>query len=72
MSDNVVWLDFNDAADQVAVSAAPAQSTEEIKAEALKRLPELLSYLLPSGRVRGHQFSVGDVIYFELVESDGK
>lgn len=62
MSDNVVWLDFNDAADQVAVSAAPAQSTEEIKAEALKRLPELLSYLLPSGRVRGHQFSVGDVM----------
>ena len=62
MSDNVVWFDFNDAADQYEVSVVPTQSTEEVKVAVLKRLPELLNYLLPNGRVRGNQFSVGDVM----------
>lgn len=58
MTDNVVWLDFNDAPDQAPESALDA---EAIRRGLLDRLELVLFQLFPAGRIRGGKFYIGDV-----------
>ena len=58
---NIVWLDFNDAADQPSEEQPLKPTTQEIKQRLLERLPAVLSSLLPQGVTRGYQFLVGDL-----------
>ena len=59
MTDNVVWLDFNDAPDQAPESALDA---EAIRRGLLDRLEPVLFQLFPAGRVRGGKFYIGNVL----------
>lgn len=59
MTDNIIWRDFNDAADQIAPGAK--LDSGEIRQRLLSRLPSYLEWLLPNGKIRGHRFFVGDV-----------
>ncbi len=52
------WHDFNVAADQ---KVEKQVSVDEIKQALLMRLEEVLSHLLPNGRMCGEVFQVGDV-----------
>lgn len=54
MSD-VVWLDFNDAVD------VNHHDINQLKQELLHRLPQVLVYLFPNGKIRSKQFIIGDV-----------
>lgn len=58
---NIVWLDFNDAADQVSDDLPPKLTTHELKQRLLERLPQVLNSLLPQGSTRGAQYFVGDL-----------
>jgi len=58
MAADLLWLDFNDAPDQQALASS---DTEALRGGLLDRLEAVLCYLLPQGRVRGHQFLVGDI-----------
>ena len=58
MTDNIVWLDFNDAADP---REDPALDTEALRAALLDRLEAVLQELFPQGRIRGNRFYVGDL-----------
>jgi len=58
---NIVWLDFNDAADQPSEDQPSKPTTQEIKQRLLERLPDVLGSLLPRGVTRGNQFLVGDL-----------
>jgi len=60
MMSNIVWLDFNDAADQVEEASQPLD-TRQIKARLHERLHGVLAELLPQGIERGNQFLVGDL-----------
>jgi putative DNA primase/helicase len=55
MSNN---LNFNNTGGQPFYEAVP---TEEIRRQLLGRLPSVLQYLLPNGRVRNQVFQVGDI-----------
>ena len=57
-SDNVIWLDFNDAPDQ---QAPPERDTQALRRALLDRLEAALKHLFPDGKFRGRQFFVGDV-----------
>ncbi len=58
MTNNVVWLDFNDAEDQREDFIG---DTDVLRAGLLERLESVLLYLFPNGRIRGGKFYVGDV-----------
>ena len=58
MTENIVWLDFNDAIDP---REAQLNDTEVLRAGLLDRLESVLLYLFPQGRIRGGKFYVGDV-----------
>ena len=58
---NIVWLDFNDAADQVCDDLPPKLTTHELKQRLLERLPNVIHSLLPQGSTRGSQYFVGDL-----------
>ena len=58
MTENIVWLDFNDAIDP---REAQLNDTEALRAGLLDRLESVLLYLFPQGRIRGGKFYVGDV-----------
>lgn len=58
---NIVWLDFNDAADQPSEDQPSKPTTQEIKQRLIERLPDVLGSLLPRGVTRGSQFLVGDL-----------
>ena len=58
MTDNIVWLDFNDAADP---REDTALDTEALRAALLDRLEAVLQELFPQGRIRGNRFYVGDL-----------
>ncbi len=58
MTENIVWLDFNDAIDP---REPLANDTEQLRAGLLDRLEAVLLYLFPQGRLRGDKFYVGDV-----------
>ena len=58
VTDNVVWLDFNDAPDQ---APEPALDVEAIRRALLDRLEPVLFQLFPAGRIRGGTFSIGNV-----------
>jgi hypothetical protein len=57
MSDNIVWLDFNDAADP---REDLGMDTEALRAALLDRLEAVLQFLFPQERIRGNRFYVGD------------
>ncbi|WP_054075464.1 AAA family ATPase [Comamonas testosteroni] len=57
MSNNIVWLDFNDAAEP---REDLANDTEALRAGLLDRLEAAVHYLFPQGRIRGGKFYVGD------------
>ena len=54
------WQDFNDAPEQVDISAA-AIDVDILKKALLCRLPIALAYLFPKGQIRGKQFVIGDL-----------
>lgn len=58
MTDNIVWLDFNDAADP---REDLVSDTEALRTGLLDRLEAVLQDLFPQGRIRGNRFYVGDV-----------
>lgn len=58
MTDNIIWLDFNDAPEQ---RDELASDTDALRAGLLDRLEAVLHYLYPQGRIRGGKFYVGDV-----------
>ena len=66
MYDNVIrpkaWLDFNDAHDQLVLPDSPHQvgARDTIKAMLLGALPEVLSHLLPKGKIIGRKFVTGN------------
>ncbi|MFO0315304.1 MAG: AAA family ATPase [bacterium] len=57
MTNNIVWLDFNDAAEP---REDLVSDTEALRAGLLDRLEAVLHYLFPQGRIRGGKFYVGD------------
>jgi putative DNA primase/helicase len=57
MSNNIVWLDFNDAAEP---REDLISDTEALRTGLLDRLEAVLHYLFPQGRIRGGKFYVGD------------
>jgi len=61
MTDNIIWLDFNDAPDQEVPATAPGLDAKELKARLLERLSNMLIYLFPNGKVRGRRFFIGDL-----------
>lgn len=58
MADNIIWLDFNDAPDQPALTPS---DTETLRQGLLERLEDALHHLFPQGRIRGTKFTIGDV-----------
>lgn len=58
MTDNIIWLDFNDAPEQ---RDALVTDTEALRAGLFNRLEAVLHYLFPQGRIRNGKFYVGDV-----------
>jgi putative DNA primase/helicase len=58
MTDNIIWLDFNDAPDQ---REEECSDTEVLRSGLLDRLEAVLQYLFPHGRVNGSKFTIGDV-----------
>lgn len=58
MTDNIIWLDFNDAPEQ---RDALVSDTEALRAGLLARLEAVLHYLFPRGYIRNGKFYVGDV-----------
>jgi len=58
MSSNIVWLDFNDAAEP---REDLAGDTPALRAGLLDRLDALVQHLFPQGRMRGGKFFVGDI-----------
>ncbi|BCO30090.1 hypothetical protein TspCOW1_01930 [Thiohalobacter sp. COW1] len=61
MVDNIVWLDFNDAPDQEITATDSVPDAKVLKARLLARLPEVLAWLFPNGKIRGRQFFIGDL-----------
>ncbi|MEG9862786.1 MAG: AAA family ATPase [Parvularculales bacterium] len=59
MTDNITWLDFNDAPDQTPENEII--DTEEARTALLERLPEVLKHLFPAGKRLGNTFVVGDL-----------
>ncbi|MGU5727550.1 AAA family ATPase [Aeromonas jandaei] len=57
-ADNIIWLDFNDAAEQ---RDELASDTDALRAGLLDRLEAVLHYLFPQGRIRAGKFTIGDV-----------
>jgi putative DNA primase/helicase len=57
MSDNVVWLDFNDAKDQ----RPKLDGKDAIRASLIDRLEGVLAHLFPDGKVKAGKFHIGDV-----------
>jgi hypothetical protein len=57
MGNNIVWLDFNDAAEP---REDLISDTEALRTGLLDRLEAVLHYLFPQGRSRGGKFYVGD------------
>lgn len=55
------WRDFNDAADEIVTTKRCQYDTQALKSALLARLSELLKELFPKGKVRNHQFVVGDL-----------
>lgn len=58
MTDNIIWLDFNDAPEQ---RDELASDTDAMRSGLLDRLEAVLHYLFPQGRIRSGKFYVGDV-----------
>lgn len=62
---NVIWLDFNDAADQSALESHAfmpnAKEPDNIKTLLLARLHEAVVYLFPEGKQKHQQYFIGDV-----------
>jgi putative DNA primase/helicase len=58
MTDNIIWLDFNDAPDQRDLEVS---DTEALRAGLLGRIEVVVQYLFPHGRVTGSKFTIGDV-----------
>ncbi len=58
MTDNIIWLDFNDAPEQ---RDELVSDTDVLRVGVLDRLEAVLHYLFPQGRIRGGKFYVGDV-----------
>ena len=58
MTDNVIWLDFNDAPEQHTVMF---DDIDALRQGLQDRLESVLHYLFPQGRIRSGKFYVGDV-----------
>lgn len=58
IANSLAWLDYNDAAESCIM---PESDTAELRAALLDRLEAMLHERFPHGRVRGNQFTVGDV-----------
>ncbi|HSH49713.1 MAG TPA: AAA family ATPase, partial [Halomonas sp.] len=54
-------LDFNDAPDQEITATDSVPDAKVLKARLLARLPEVLAWLFPNGKIRGRQFFIGDL-----------
>jgi putative DNA primase/helicase len=59
-TDNIVWLDFNDAGEPV--QGDRTAQREEIRTELLARLEAVLFTLFPAGKVRRGKFLIGDIL----------
>lgn len=57
-TDNIIWLDFNDAPEQHSVMI---DDIDALRQGLLDRLDAVLHYLFPQGRIRSGKFYVGDV-----------
>ena len=58
IANSLAWLDYNDAGESC---SNPEYNTLELRAALLDRLEAMLHERFPHGRVRGNQFTVGDV-----------
>ncbi|MBF0453683.1 MAG: AAA family ATPase [Magnetococcales bacterium] len=62
MTTDGTWMDFNDAPPQGGGTLSnPTPDTEAIKSRLLGRIEDVLSYLLPAGKIRHGKFHIGDV-----------
>ena len=55
------WFDFNDAPSQYPDAQEANVSTDDIRQQLLGRLDQVLSYLLPAGRIKRGIYEVGDI-----------
>lgn len=60
MTDNIVWMDFNDAPEQ-GIAVRESFDAQDLKTQLIGRLPEALAYLFPNGKTRSNQFVIGDL-----------
>lgn len=58
MTDNIIWLDFNDAADQ---REEPSFDAALLRERLLERVEAVLAFLFPSGKIQGNKFYIGDL-----------
>ena len=63
MNRDITWTDFNNADSQVNGGHAVSNSadTEAIKSHLHSRIEDVLSYLLPAGKIRHGKFHIGDI-----------
>ncbi len=64
MKTDITMMDFNDAAPQGSdglPGSRPTLDTEAVKASLLGRIEDVLSFLLPAGKIRHGKFHIGDV-----------
>ena len=61
MNMDITWMDFNDAKTQENGGCSPVPDTEAVKAHLLGRIEDVLSYLLPAGKIRHGKFHIGDI-----------
>ncbi|GAW84997.1 hypothetical protein bplSymb_SCF00208P017 [Bathymodiolus platifrons methanotrophic gill symbiont] len=60
MTDNIVWMDFNDAPEQ-GIAVRESFDAQDLKTQLIGRLPEALACLFPNGKTRSNQFFIGDL-----------
>ena len=55
------WSDFNDAPNQYPEFKDAAVPTDDIRHQLIGRLDQVLSYLLPAGRIKRGVYEIGDI-----------
>ncbi|WP_212111477.1 hypothetical protein [Bartonella queenslandensis] len=55
------WFDFNDAPSQYLEFKEAPVPTDDIRQQLIGRLDQVLSYLLPAGRIKRSVYKIGDI-----------
>lgn len=65
----VSWSDFNDAPSQYPEFKDATVPTDDIRQQLIGRLDQVLSYLLPAGRIKRGVYEIGDIQGIKVIAS---